>query len=44
MEEYWQQLAGLIVAPTLVVAAVAWILKTVISQGFARDIQHYKAS
>ncbi|CAH1044327.1 hypothetical protein [Halomonas sp. TD01] len=43
MEEYWQQLAGLIVAPTLVVAAVAWILKTVISQGFARDIQHYKS-
>ena len=43
METYWQQLVGLIVAPTVVVAAVAWLLRTVIAQGFARDIQRFKS-
>lgn len=43
MEAYWQQLAGLIVAPALVVAAIAWILRALLAQGFARDIQHYKS-
>jgi hypothetical protein len=43
MEAYWQQLAGIIIAPALVVGAVAWILRAVIAQGFARDIQHYKS-
>lgn len=27
----------------MVVAAVAWILRALIAQGFARDIQHYKS-
>ena len=43
MEEYWKQLVGLIVAPSVVVGALAWILRGVISQGFARDIEKYKA-
>lgn len=43
MEAFWQQLAGLIVAPTVVVAAVAWILRALIAQSFARDIQLYKS-
>lgn len=43
METYWQQLVGLIVAPTIVVGAVAWLIRTVITQGFARDIQRYKS-
>lgn len=43
MDTYWQQLAGLIVAPSVVVVAVAWILRSVIAQGFTRDIQRYKS-
>ena len=43
MEEYWQQLVGLIVAPVVVVGAIAWILRGIISQGFARDLQRYKS-
>ena len=43
MESYWQQLIGLIVMPSVVVGALAWIIRGVISQGFARDIEKYKA-
>lgn len=42
MENYWQQLIGLIVTPVVVVGAVAWILRELISQGFKRDLQKYK--
>jgi hypothetical protein len=43
MEAYWQQLIGLIVAPVVVVGAIAWLLRGFISQGFARDLQRYKS-
>jgi len=43
MESYWRQLIGLIVMPSVVVGALAWIIRGVISQGFARDIEKYKA-
>jgi hypothetical protein len=43
MEAYWQQMVGLIVAPALVVGAIAWILRGIVSQGFARDLQKYKS-
>ena len=43
MEAYWQQLLGLIVAPVVVVGAVTWLLRGIIAQGFARDLQRYKS-
>jgi len=43
MESYWQQLIGLIVAPVVVVGAMAWLLRGIVSQSFARDIQRYKS-
>lgn len=43
MEAYWQQLIGLIVAPAVVVGAIAWLLRGIVSQGFARDLQKYKS-
>ncbi len=43
MEAYWQQLIGLIVAPAVVVGAIAWLSRGFISQGFARDLQKYKS-
>ena len=43
MEAFWQQLIGLIVAPAVVVCAIAWLLRGMISQGFARDLQRYKS-
>lgn len=43
MEAYWQQLIGLIVAPVVVVGAIAWLLRGLVSQGFARNLQSYKS-
>jgi len=43
METYWQQLIGLIVAPVVVVGAVAFLLRGIIAQSFARDLQRYKS-
>ena len=43
MSPYWQQLLGIIIAPAVVVGAIAWLLRGIISQGFARDIQRYKS-
>jgi hypothetical protein len=43
MEAYWQQLIGLIVGPAVVVGAIAWLLRGIVSQGFARDLQRYKS-
>ena len=41
--DYWQQLIGQIMAPVVVVGASAWLLRGIISQGFARDLQCYKS-
>jgi hypothetical protein len=43
MDAYWQQLIGLIVAPVVVVGAIAWLLRGIVSQGFARDLHRYKS-
>lgn len=43
MTEYWQQLLALILAPTLVVGAVAWLLRGAINQGFKRDLERFKS-
>ena len=43
MSEFGQQLITIILAPTLVVGAVAWLLRAIISQGFQRDIERFKA-
>jgi len=43
MNEFWQQLIAIILAPTLTVAAIAWLLKGIISQGFQRDLEKFKS-
>jgi hypothetical protein len=43
MESYWQQLIGVIVAPTVVVGAIAWLMRGMLSQGFARDLENHKS-
>jgi hypothetical protein len=42
MEEFWQQLIALILAPTLVVGAVAWLLRSFLDQGMKRDLEKFK--
>lgn len=43
MESYWQQLIGVIVAPTVVVGAIAWLMRGMLSRGFARDLENHKS-
>lgn len=43
MTEFWQQLLALILAPTLVVGAVAWLLRGLVNQGFKRDLERFKS-
>ena len=40
--DYWQQLIAIILAPSLSVAALAWILKSLFSSGLQRDLERYK--
>jgi len=40
--DYWQQLITIILTPTLSVAALAWILKSLFSSGLQRDLERYK--
>ena len=40
--DYWQQLIAIILAPTLSVAALAWILKSLFNSGLQRDLERYK--
>jgi len=40
--DYWQQLIAIILTPTLSVAALAWILKSLFSRGLQRELERYK--
>lgn len=42
MNEFWQQLLALTLTPTLVIGAVAWLLKGFIGQEFKRDLARFK--
>ena len=39
----FQEILVLIVTPTLIVGAAAWILRTIFQQGLQRDIERFKA-
>lgn len=43
MGQFWQQLIALILTPTLIIGAVAWIIRYLLNQGFKRDIEKFKA-
>ena len=40
--DYWQQLIAIVLTPTLSVAALAWLLKSLFSSGLQRDLERYK--
>lgn len=40
--DYWQQLIAIILTPTLSVAALAWLLKSLFDSGLKRDLERYK--
>ena len=40
--DYWQQLIAIVLAPTLSVAALAWLLKSLFSSGLQRELERYK--
>lgn len=43
MSDFWQQLITLILAPTIVVGAITYLLKSVVNQGFRKDLERFKS-